>query len=521
MPTERLQKVLAAAGVASRRGSEALVAAGRVTVDGRVATPGQAVDPAVARIEVDGRAVAPLGPVSPVHLLLHKPTGVTSTVRDRHATRTVLDLVPRVLIPEAGRLYPVGRLDQDSDGLLILTNDGPWADRVLHPRYGVEREYAVGLGEALDREQVRALEEGIALDEGLAVLFHLREATAPETRRLVELLAPVPRPSPGTGRPCARGGSGRSGGCSRRSGCPSRGWYACASVPSASNACRAARSGPCRRRRSAAWVRGTWPVARRPGRTVALGAAAVHRYPEVMTANAGERRLVVALDGPASSGKSSVGAAAALELGYRFIDTGLLYRALTWLSRARRIAPDDAGALAAMISEVRLAPDTQNRLDRVLVDGRDVTDDVRTADVDRHVSDVAKVPEVRAAFLPVQRALAADGGIIVAGRDIGTVVLPDADLKIFLDASVEERARRRAEERGLEPGGHEARWILAELRRRDQIDRNRPVAPLRPAEDARHIRTDGNSFEQTVAAVVAMISEAAAIRLGAAMPVDR
>jgi cytidylate kinase len=228
-----------------------------------------------------------------------------------------------------------------------------------------------------------------------------------------------------------------------------------------------------------------------------------------MDAPGTERRLIVALDGPGSSGKSSVGAAAALELGYRFVDTGLLYRALTWLSRARRVTPDDAAGLAALVPEVRLALDEQGRLDRVVVDGRDVTDDVRTAIVDQHVSEVARTPEVRAAFLPVQRALAADGGIIVAGRDIGTVVLPHADLKIFLDASVEERARRRSEEREIEPDGPEARWILAQLRRRDDIDRNRAVAPLRPAADARHVVTDGNTFAQTVTAVVATIRAAA------------
>jgi CMP/dCMP kinase len=225
-----------------------------------------------------------------------------------------------------------------------------------------------------------------------------------------------------------------------------------------------------------------------------------------------DRGLVVALDGPASSGKSSVGAAAALELGYRFVDTGLLYRALTWLALARRISPAGEAALVALIREVVLAPDERGRLDRVVVDGRDVTDEVHTARVDERVSDIAKVPAVRAAFLPVQRALAGEGRIVFAGRDIGTVVLPHADLKIFLDASVEERARRRAEERELDPDGPEARWILAQLRRRDDIDRNRAVAPLRPAEDAVHIVTDGNAFEQTVTAVVGAIRAAEAER---------
>ncbi|HMJ79803.1 MAG TPA: pseudouridine synthase, partial [Candidatus Dormibacteraeota bacterium] len=147
MPAERLQKVLAAAGIASRRGSEALIAAGRVTVDGRVAQVGASVDPELAVIAVDGRVIG--AAAVDTYLLLHKPAGVTSTASDRHAERTVLDLLPTALVPEGARLYPVGRLDQDSEGLLILTNDGAWSERVLHPRYGVEREYALGLRQPL------------------------------------------------------------------------------------------------------------------------------------------------------------------------------------------------------------------------------------------------------------------------------------------------------------------------------------------------------------------------------------
>lgn len=215
--------------------------------------------------------------------------------------------------------------------------------------------------------------------------------------------------------------------------------------------------------------------------------------------------LVVALDGPASSGKSSVGAAAALELGYRFCDTGLLYRAAAWLALAREIAPEDVERLVAETEEIELAPDEYGRLDRVLVNGRDVTAEVHTPLVDGVVSDYARVAELRAALLPRQRALTAGGEIIMAGRDIGTVVLPDADLKLYLDASVEERARRRAEERGIAPGSAEAVEILDDLRRRDAIDSGRAIAPLRIAPDATVLRTDGNRFEQTVALVVEQI----------------
>lgn len=188
MAVERLQKVLAAAGVASRRGAEELIVAGRVTVDGRPATLGERVDPEAARIELDGR---PLRAAAPrVYLACHKPAGVTSTARDPHAASTVLDLVPRGLLPQGARLFPVGRLDRDSEGLIILTSDGEWADRVLHPRHGVEREYALAVGRMLDPSQVRTLQAGIPLEEGLATLVHLRAASAVEIRQLAAVLSP-------------------------------------------------------------------------------------------------------------------------------------------------------------------------------------------------------------------------------------------------------------------------------------------------------------------------------------------
>ena len=221
-------------------------------------------------------------------------------------------------------------------------------------------------------------------------------------------------------------------------------------------------------------------------------------------------RLVVALDGPGSSGKSSVGAAAAHEIGYRFCDTGLLYRAVTWLAEARGVPVDDAEGLVDLVDDIELAEDGDGRLARVRVDGVDHTSDVRSPAVEAAVSTVSAVPELRTALLARQRDLAAEGGIVMAGRDIGTIVLPDADLKLYLDASVEERARRRAEQRGLEPTGSEGIAILEALRRRDRLDSSRQVAPLRVAPDARIITTDGNEFADTVAAVVGAIRDAEA-----------
>jgi CMP/dCMP kinase len=228
--------------------------------------------------------------------------------------------------------------------------------------------------------------------------------------------------------------------------------------------------------------------------------------------------LVVALDGPGSSGKSSVGAAAAREVGYRFCDTGLLYRAVTWLAEERGVGVDDPEGLVDLVVDVQLAADQEGRLSRVRVDGVDHTDDVQVPAVEAAVSAVSAVPEVRAALLGRQRDLATGRGIVMAGRDIGTIVLPDADLKIYLNASVEERARRRAEQRGLDPSGPEAIAILEALRRRDRLDSTRAVAPLRIAPDARVIDTDGNELEDTVAAVVGAIRDAEA-RLAPAGPV--
>ncbi|MEI7743111.1 MAG: (d)CMP kinase [Chloroflexota bacterium] len=222
------------------------------------------------------------------------------------------------------------------------------------------------------------------------------------------------------------------------------------------------------------------------------------------------RRIIVALDGPASSGKSSVGSAAAARLGLRFVDTGIIYRALTALALRDGIAPDDGPALVAMTKRVGLGDDGSGRLARVLLDGEDATDALRSDAVDGAVSTVARIPEVRSALLERQRALVTDGGIVVAGRDIGTVVLPDAGLKLFLDASVEERAGRRIRQRGLDPESAEAALVRDQLRARDEQDTTRAVAPLVAAPDAVHVNSDGHDFEQTVEMVVEAIRAAEA-----------
>jgi 23S rRNA pseudouridine2605 synthase len=183
MPEIRLQKALADAGVSSRRAAEGLIAAGRVTVNGERAAIGVRVDPGRDRVEVDGQPLP--APPARIYLAIWKPAGVTSTVADRHAARSVLDLLPDSIVAPSGRLYPVGRLDRDSEGLLLLTNDGAWTDLVLHPSHGVEREYAVGVARPLALDQADALRRGIQLEEGVASLIRLRPASRTETLTLL------------------------------------------------------------------------------------------------------------------------------------------------------------------------------------------------------------------------------------------------------------------------------------------------------------------------------------------------
>jgi cytidylate kinase len=488
----RLQKALADAGVASRRQAEALIAAGRVAVNGQPATIGQKVDPARDRLTLDGRPLAAAPPT--VHLLLAKPAGVTSTVADRHARRTVLDLVPPELRTRAVRLYPVGRLDRDSEGLVLLTNDGEWAQRVLHPRHEVEREYAVAVARPLGADQLRALTRGVELEEGLARAAGLRRLSALEVRVLSSSI-------------------GSSGDLVWYRAILRQGWKRqlrrmFASVGAPVERLVRVRFGNLQLAGMPLGELRELPAAEAAA-LAGEGTSSTESGPRRGARQPTGRRLVVAIDGPGGSGKSTVGAGAARRLGYRFCDTGVLYRGLTWLAIDRGVDPDDEAGLVALVPHVELVPDADERYVRLLADGREVTAELHTAAVDRDVSRVSRHAPVRAALLPIQRALAAAGGIIMAGRDIGTVVLPDADLKIYLDVSLEERARRRAAERGVAGDAQALATITAELRRRDGVDSTRAVAPLRRADDAVVIDTEANTLAQTVDQVVRVIEQAA------------
>lgn len=197
---------------------------------------------------------------------------------------------------------------------------------------------------------------------------------------------------------------------------------------------------------------------------------------------------IIAIDGPAASGKSTLGHRLADELGYLFFDTGVMYRAVTWLALQRGVDMNDEAAVTrlAETTQIDVAPSSQDdgRACDVLADGADITWETRRPEVDANVSVVSAYAGVRQALSAQQRRIGLRGKVVMVGRDIGTVVLPEADLKVYLDATAEERARRRYDEVRARGGNPDYQEILDKVIQRDHIDSTRAVAPLRPAEDA-------------------------------------
>ena len=214
-------------------------------------------------------------------------------------------------------------------------------------------------------------------------------------------------------------------------------------------------------------------------------------------------RPIVAIDGPAGAGKSTVAKGAAERLGYLYIDTGAMYRAVAYKALQAGIASDQQAVVAlAMRTEVTLANIDGEQ--HVFADGEDVTQAIRSQEATRASSPVSAIPGVRKRLVELQRNMAAAGGVVMEGRDIGTVVFPNAEVKVFLTASAEERARRRVEqmrEMGIEADPVK---IAAEMRERDLRDSSRAAAPLTQAPDAVLLDTDGMSIEQVIEAIMAI-----------------
>ena len=472
MPAERLQKLLARSGLASRRGAEALIAAGRVTVNGRPARLGDTADRESDQVALDGAPLA--APAAIVHYVVHKPIGLLSSAHDERGRRSVVSLIDGA---GSGRLWPAGRLDVDSEGLMVLTNDGAWANRVLHPRYEVEREYAVLVDPAPSRDDMEILLEGVELDDGPARLLAIQAAPPPpEADRFDGERGRWFRVRVGEGRKhevrrlFAAGGYHVERLIRTRLG------------PLALDGLRA----------------GAWRALRSAEVEALAGAR-----PRVKAADP-RRPFSVAIDGPSGSGKSTIGHLLAQRIGANFVDTGLMYRALTLAALERGVDPEDGETLGRLARQVRIRVrrprrEQTDRRETVLLDGRDVTAEARTPRVDRAVSSVSRHAAVREAMLHLQRSAAKRSDTVMVGRDIGTVVLPEATLKVFLTASAAVRAKRRAAEMGRPDRGDR---YLAEIERRDAADIGRAVAPLRKPSGALVLDTG----EMDVAACVDAIA---------------
>jgi cytidylate kinase len=216
--------------------------------------------------------------------------------------------------------------------------------------------------------------------------------------------------------------------------------------------------------------------------------------------------FVVTIDGPAGAGKSTTARAIASRLGFLYVDTGALYRALALKVEECGVSPDDPAGVEACIEGAKVDLSGSPEHVHVWLDGRDVSREIRTPAVSELSSRLAAMPEVRARLVETQRALAARGPLVAEGRDLGTVVFPEAEVKIYLDASVEERARRRArdlQERGI---ASTLEQVREEIERRDRRDRDRAQSPLKPSPDAKVIDTTGMDLEPQVEAVLSVVT---------------
>ncbi len=220
-----------------------------------------------------------------------------------------------------------------------------------------------------------------------------------------------------------------------------------------------------------------------------------------------ERRLIIAIDGPSGAGKSTVGKELAKRLGYLYIDTGAMYRAVALKMKEKSIEPNDEKALSQLVSSIHISFVTMEKESRILCNGEDITHDIRSPEISRFASDISKSSIVREALVRMQREMGREGGVVLEGRDIGTVVFPDADIKFYLDADPEERGRRRYKELSEKGVEVDFKKTLKEVIQRDQNDMGRSLSPLKRADDAILIDSTCRSVDEIVNEMCRMTDE--------------
>ena len=490
MAAERLQKLISAAGVASRRAAERLIVEGRVTVDGEVVRAlGSRADPETAEVRVDGARLRGLGRPRR-YVALNKPVGHLTTRSDPSRRPTVMDLLPLSL----RSLSPVGRLDAASSGLVLLTDDGALAQRIAHPRYRLPKTYLATVRGLPEEEALARACRGLRVD-GEFLRLDAAEVLArfphrQESRRRARL------------RITLRGGRNRE----------IRRVLGVLGHPVVELHRTRIGSLPDRGLRPGKWRKLTADEV--DELRAAVGVAADDESPpasderdapppdeETPDTAAPEPEpppFVVAIDGPAGSGKTSVARAVADRFGLPYFNTGASVRAVALGAMRLGIPLDEGPPLRAVAYRVILDP-----AGRVFLDGEEVSTAVRAPEVSHAASAVAVHPELREVLAARWRS-AAGGGGVVEGRDIGTVVFPDAPVKVFLEARPEVRARRRSSDEG----DRDVRVVEAELKGRDDTDKGREVAPLRRAADAHTVDTSDLTLEETVDRVAALVSSA-------------
>jgi cytidylate kinase len=215
------------------------------------------------------------------------------------------------------------------------------------------------------------------------------------------------------------------------------------------------------------------------------------------------RKLTIAIDGPSGAGKGTLARVVAAELGYRHVDSGAMYRAVGWKAMAEGVALDDDEAVATLAARSRITVSPG----AVTIDETDVTRAIRTPAIDRAAAAVARLPQVRAVLVGRQREMGEGGAIVMEGRDIGTVVFPNADVKIYLDAATQERARRRASDPAHSGGPTAVAEVATALTARDALDRTRAVSPLHVAADAVVVDTTGKPIDEVVREVMGVVGK--------------